>query len=211
MRKERDPDGYRIYGLGEWGEIGGVILTNWEVREISQDLDDWEYLAIGQDFGFNHSNAILTIAYKDGDIYVLSEIYEFEKTTTEIIEIADKSKLSKEITMYCDSAEPDRIEEFRQAGYRATAVKKEKVTGTTYINSQIDWLKQRRIIIHPSCQNLVKELGQWKWKYDSKRAEYIDEPVPFFDDAIAALRYGVEAWRKPRAIKRRVQSFDRRY
>lgn len=211
MRKERDPDGYRIYGLGEWGEIGGVILTNWEVREISRDLDDWEYLAIGQDFGFNHSNAILTIAYKDGDIYVLSEIYEFEKTTTEIIEIADKSKLSKEITMYCDSAEPDRIEEFRQAGYRATAVKKEKVTGTTYINSQIDWLKQRQIIIHPSCKNLIKELGQWKWKYDKQRAEYIDEPVPFFDDAIAALRYGVEAWRKPRAIKRRVQSFDRRY
>ena len=27
-RKEEDPDGYRVYGLGEWGELGGLILTN---------------------------------------------------------------------------------------------------------------------------------------------------------------------------------------
>src|SRR3712207_4191093 len=55
MRKERDPDGYRIYGLGEWGEVGGLIFNNWEVKNISQDTSDYEYLSIGQDFGFNHA------------------------------------------------------------------------------------------------------------------------------------------------------------
>lgn len=200
MRKERDPDGYRIYGLGEWGEVGGLILTNWEVREISQDLSDWEYLSIGQDFGFNHANAILTLAYKDEDIYVLSEVYEYEKTTEEIIEIAD-GKVSKTITMYCDSAEPDRIKDWKKAKYRATAVKKEKVTGNIYINNQINWLKQRKIYVHPSCKNLTKELGQWKWRYDDKTSQYLDEPVAFFDDAIAALRYGVEPWRKVKKLR----------
>jgi phage terminase large subunit len=34
-RKQVDPEGYRIYGLGEWGEIGGLILQNWEAKEIS--------------------------------------------------------------------------------------------------------------------------------------------------------------------------------
>lgn len=63
MRKERDPDGYRIYGLGEWGEVGGVILNNWEVKEISQDISDWEYLSIGQDFG-------LIIAHLHSDVYL---------------------------------------------------------------------------------------------------------------------------------------------
>lgn len=201
MRKERDPDGYRIYGLGEWGEVGGLILTNWEVREISQDLSDWEYLSIGNDFGFNHANAILTLAYKDSDIYVLNESYTYEKTNSENIEIAEKKGISKKITMYCDSAEADRIKEYQQAGFRATKVSKERTTGTTYINNQINWLKQRNIYIHPSCVNLIKELGQWKWKYDDKRSEYIDEPVNFFDDAIAALRYGVEPWRKSKKMK----------
>lgn len=200
MRKERDPEGYKIYGEGEWGETGGLILNNWEVMEISQDLSDWEYLSIGQDFGFNHADAILILASKDDDIYVLSEVYVYEKTTSEIIGLAT-GKVAKDITMYCDSAEPDRIKEWKKAGFRATAVKKEKVTGTTYINNQINWLKERKIYIHPSCTNTIKELGQWKWKYDDKRSEYLDEPVAFFDDAIAALRYGVEPWRKSRAIK----------
>ena len=32
------------------GEIGGVIFNNWEIREISQDPNDYEYTSIGQDF-----------------------------------------------------------------------------------------------------------------------------------------------------------------
>lgn len=197
MRKERDPDGYRIYGLGEWGEVGGLIFTNWEVREISQSTDDYEYVSIGQDFGFNHANAILTLAYKDNNIYVLNELYVFEKDTTEIIELAE-GRFNKRVYMYCDSAEADRIKMWRKAGYKALAVSKEKTTGKSYINVQIDWFKQRRIFIHPSCKNLIKELGQWKWKFDDKTSSYLDEPVPFFDDAIAAMRYGVEPWRKSR-------------
>ena len=43
----------------------------------------------------------------------------------------------------------------------------------------------------------MKELQQWKWRRDDKRDIWLDEPVPFFDDAIAALRYGIEAVRKP--------------
>lgn len=103
--------------------------------------------------------------------------------------------------MYCDSAETDRIKMWKKAGYKASGVKKEKTIGKTYINVQIDWFKQRRIIIHPSCKNLIKELGQWKWKFDDKTSTYLDDPVPFFDDAIAAMRYGVEPWRKPRGIQ----------
>lgn len=200
MRKERDPDGYRIYGLGEWGEVGGLILNNWEVKKFSQDTSDYEYLSIGQDFGFNHANAILTLAYKDSDIYVLNELYCYEKDTSETIEEAE-GKFDKKIHMYCESAESDRVKTWRKAGYKVSKVKKEKTTDKKYINNQIDWLKQRRIYVHPSCVNLIKELGQWKWKYDDKLSSYLDDPVPFFDDAIAALRYGVEPWRKSKALK----------
>lgn len=202
MRKDRDPDGYRIYGLGEWGEVGGTILNNWEVREISQNPLDWEYLSIGQDFGFNHANAILTLAYKDGDIYILKESYHYEMTTGEIISTAIKEGVAQDICMYCDSAEPDRIREWQKAGFKARPVKKEKLTGNTYINNQINWLKERKIIVHPSCKNTIKELGQWKWKYDDKRNIYLDEPIAFFDDAIAAIRYGVEPFRKSPAALR---------
>lgn len=198
-RKEVDPDGYRIYGLGDWGEIGGLVLKNWEAKEISRDANDYDDVAIGQDFGFNHANAILQLGIKDDDIYILKEIYVYEKDTSEIIDIADKMDLVGK--MWCDSAEPDRIKTWKKAGYKAEPVTKEKTTEKKYQATQIDWLKRRKIYIHPSCVNTMDEIEQWKWKKDEQSGEYLDEPVPFFDDAMAALRYGVEGWRKPTTVK----------
>ena len=96
--------------------------------------------------------------------------------------------------MWCDSAEPDRIKTWKNAGYMARKVEKEQGS----VKAQIDWLKKHKIYVHPSCVNTIKELQQWKWKKDEKSSEYLDEPVPFFDDAMAALRYGIEGWRKPK-------------
>ena len=195
-RKIVDPEGYTIYGLGEWGEIGGLILHNWEVSEISQDMKDYHDVAIGQDFGFNHANVILTLGEKDDDIYIMREIYVFEKDTSEIIQMAEDTDVPKNRMMWCDSAEPDRIRMWKKAGYRAKGVDKGGAKGS--IKAQIDWLKQRHIYVHPSCVNTIKELQQWKWQKNEQTGEYLDEPVAFQDDAMAALRYGVESWRKAR-------------
>lgn len=200
-RKKVDPEGYQIYGLGEWGEVGGLILHNWEVKDISQNLQDYDDIAIGQDFGFNHANAILLLGWKDSNIYIISELYGFEKDSSEWIAEAMSVGLPKTKQMWCDSAEPDRIKMWKDAGFRAKAVSKEQNS----VKAQIDWLKggtvkgekvDRRIYVHPSCVNTIKELQQWKWKKDEKTGEYFDEPVPVMDDAMAALRYGVEGWRK---------------
>jgi phage terminase large subunit len=193
-RKLVDPEGYRIYGLGEWGEIGGLILHNWEIKEISQNPVDYDDFANGQDFGFNHANVILPVGIKDDDLYITKELYEFEKDTNELIGIAERIGIDKRKQMWCDSAEPDRIKMWQKAGFRAKGVDKGGSAGS--VKAQIDWLKQRKIYVHPSCVNTIKELQQWKWKKDDKTGEYIDDPVPFQDDAMAALRYSVEGWRK---------------
>ena len=205
-RKKVDPEGYQIYGLGEWGEIGGLILHNWEPQDISRNINDYDDFAIGQDFGFNHANAILLLGWKDGDIYILRELYGFEKDTAEWIAEANNAGVPKNRVMWCDSAEPDRIKMWKDAGYRAKGVDKGGSAGS--VKAQIEWLKGstdpndkskvigRKIYVHPSCTNTIKELQQWKWKRDDRTGEYLDQPVAFQDDAMAALRYGVEGWRK---------------
>ena len=205
-RREVDPEGYKVYGLGQWGETSGVILHNWKICDVPADLDYYDDVAIGQDFGFNHANAIFLYGYKDGDIYVIDGLYGYEKDTAEWIREADRKGLPKKVIMWCDSAEPDRIMTWCNAGYKARAVSKEQNS----IKAQIDWLKgvpaakgdrpiKRMIYIAPHLKDFIKEIEQWKWKLDTKRNEYLDEPVPFFDDAMASLRYGVEGWRKKRS------------
>lgn len=194
-RKEVDPDGYRIYGLGEWGEVGGLILTNYAVEDFDTSPDRFDYMVNSQDFGYNHADCIGEVGFKDGELYLCREIYEFEKDTGELIDLANKRGFNKSLTMWCDSAEPDRIKMWRKAGYKAKGVKKEPNS----VRAQIDYLKLHKIHIHPSCINTIKEIQQWKWKKNDKTNEYLDEPVNFFDDAMAMLRYSIEEERKPKA------------
>ena len=197
MRKEQDPEGYRIYGLGEWGELGGLILTNYVIEDLSTDFDRYDNVLYSQDFGYNHANAILEIGFKDDEIYVLRELYVHEKSTDEIIQLADDMQLDKSKKMWCDSAEPDRIIMWRKAGYKAEGVKKEQGS----VKAQIDYLKQHKIHINGSCLNTIKEIEQWKWQKDKITGLYIDEPVDFMDDAMACLRYSVENYRRVTKLK----------
>lgn len=192
-RKEVDPEGYRIYGLGEWGETGGLILHNYVVEDFNISPEQFDYMVNAQDFGFNHADCLLEVGFKDDEIYICREIYEYEKDTDEMIAIADSRGFRRNIRMWCDSAEPDRIKMWKKAGYKAKGVNKEKNS----VHAQIDYLKQHKIHIHPDCINVYKEIQQWKWQKDTRTNTYLDEPVPFFDDAMAALRYSIETMRKP--------------
>ena len=202
-RRELDPEGYRVYGLGEWGESEGLILPHYTVACVNKEPDFYDRVAIGQDFGYNHANCILTIGLLDGDVYVLSELYTRYKDTAEIMELAERAGVSKSTIMWCDSAEPDRIRSWRKGGYRAQAVSKESGS----VRAQIDYLKSHKIIIDPSCEALIREIGMWKWQRDASSGSFIDEPVCINDDAIASLRYAIEGERKrngPRAISKKL-------
>ena len=190
-RRRMDPEGYRIYGLGEWGEVGGLILTNYCVEEFDRAPGRFDYMVNAQDFGFHHADCIGCVGFRDGELYLCRELYVFEKDTEEIIRLAE-GQFDKRLAMYCDSAEPDRIRMWKKAGYRAVPVKKEPGS----VQAQIDYLKQHRIHIHPTCRNTIKEIQQWKWQKNEQTGGYLDEPVHFFDDAMAMLRYSVERERR---------------
>lgn len=193
-RRLYDPEGYRVFGLGEWGELGGMILDNFAVAEVSGSAGDYDDVAVGQDFGFNHANAILVLGYKDGNVTVIDELCESGRTTAELIARVRAKGIPSSVPMWCDSAEPDRIKEWRQAGYRARGVNKGGKRGS--VRAQIEWLRGRRITIAPHCACTLREIGQWRWRKDPRTGEYTDEPEMSQDDAMAALRYGVEGWRR---------------
>jgi len=189
-RRKDDPDGYRVYALGEWGGgVAGLILPGFEVAEVRGAAVDRCCLA--QDFGYNHADCILQVGESDGDLLVMRELYCRGLDTGEIIRLAEEQMFSKKLVMYCDSAEPDRIKTWREAGFKAIPVKK----GAGSVAAQIDFLKSRRLIIDPSCVNLIRELEDWRWMKDPVSGELLDVPDSTPDDAIAALRYSTSHFR----------------
>ena len=195
-RRVVDPDGYEVYGLGHWGDTGGNILRNYSLKTCEKDYEWYDSVVMSQDFGFNHANVLLVVGWKDGDMYVMAELYETDKHTGELIALAGEMDLPRSAMMCCDSAEPDRIKEWRQAGYRAIGVKKEAGS----VKAQIDYLKQRHIYIDPSAPNTFKEIQQWRWKKDTNGMT-LDQPLEVNDDAMAALRYATEPYRRASGLR----------
>lgn len=194
-RKEIDPCGYEVYGLGNWGEVGGLVLTAVQIDDYTGV--EFDRYTMGADWGFNHFSAVLLIGWRDGSPYVIKEVAARFKTTAELIELCKAADLPRNVYMYCDSAEPDRVKQFQQAGYKAIPVHKEK----NVTSNQITFLKNRVIYIDGRCNQLVKEIQAYKWQKDPLSGEYTDKPVEFDDDCIKALMYGCEPVRKAQRLQ----------
>lgn len=198
-RKVTDPEGYQIYGLGNWGNIGGVILKNFIVEDKVPKDDYFDAIKYGHDFGYNHANAVLKVGFKDvttqgGDLYILDELVTHEKYMAQVIDMLNERGWRKDITMYCDSAEQDRIKQLSDSGFMARGVNKGGSQGS--VLAQIDILKRLKIHIAPQCVHTIKEIQQWSWQKDDVSGQYLDKPVDVFDDAMAALRYSIEEVRR---------------
>ncbi|MBQ2897874.1 MAG: PBSX family phage terminase large subunit [Clostridia bacterium] len=183
-----DMDRYRHQYLGEIITPKEQIIRHFEVKD---NLPDTDIKFLGQDFGFNHANAILEVGFTEDTIYIFKEHYVKGMDTTEIIKDAE-GKFDKSLVMWCDSAEPDRIKMWKKAGFRAAAVSKEPGS----VSSQIDFLLSHKIVIHSSCVNTIYEMSRWCWMKDKLTGECTDRPVPINDDLMAALRYSIEYLRK---------------
>lgn len=186
--KRTDLERYRHQYLGEIITPKERIIKDFEVKEI---LPDTDVKFLGQDFGFNHANAILQVGFTEDTIYIYKEHYVKGMDTSEIIKDVE-GKFDKSLIMWCDSAEPDRIKMWKKAGYRATPVSKERAS----VLAQIDFLISHKIVVHSSCVNTIAELNSWCWMKDKQTGECTDTPTPVNDDLMAALRYSIEYLRK---------------
>jgi phage terminase large subunit len=183
--RDKDETYYQVYALGQWGVLQNLIFKNWVEEEIPVDDQYYDAVLNGLDFGFNHPSALVRVGVKDDELYIFDEIYEKGLTNNELISLVREKRIRQVIT--ADSAEPARIEEFRKAGIAI----KPSIKGPGSVKDGIDWVKRHRIHIHPQCVNTIKEIGAYKYKED-KNGNVFDEPVPFNDDAMSALRYAVE-------------------
>ncbi len=193
--KNQDITYYKIYALGEWGILGNLVFTNYVIEDIPPNDESYNAIYYGLDFGYNDPSALIKIGWKDSEIYVLDEIYERHLTNTELIKLCE-SRIDKKHLIIADSAEPDRIKEFKKAGFRIQPCTK----GKDSVKFGIDWLKRRKIHIHPSCVNTIKEIQTYKYRED-KDGNVLDEPVDFNNHAMDALRYATELLRDMKEVR----------
>lgn len=187
--KEIDNYYYMVYALNQWGSINTArVLHNLVIEDFDYAEDDLENVCHGQDYGFNHASTLMSLGFKDGEIYVFGEHYYKELTNPEFIAKVDAGGFDKKKLIIGDSAEPARIKEWRQAGYNVQPAFK----GPDSLWRGVDYLAGHRIHIHKSnCPNAAREFPRFKYR-ELKDGTISDDFVQIDDDTIAGCRYAVE-------------------
>lgn len=187
--RDKNPERYKVEGLGNWGIVEGLIFNNWRVEDFRHEEVKGDLL-IGLDFGFtNDPTAIISSIMNEEskEIYIFDEYFQKGLLNNQIANILLKKGYGKSIII-ADSAEQKSIEEIKRAGIRRI---KGAVKGQGSILQGIQKLQQYEIIIHPSCVNIIEEFDNYSWAQD-KEGTGINKPVDLFNHGIDALRYSLQ-------------------
>jgi phage terminase large subunit len=171
---------WRVYGLGEIGQVQGTIFTNW--HQIDNVPQEAKYIGIGLDFGYSNDPTAIVMVYKWNNEFILDEIAYQKELSNKAI--ADILKPYGGLVV-CDSAEPKSIADLRSYGINATPCVKGK---DSIINGIQKIQALDRIHITKRSTNLIKEFRGYVWKTD-RNGVALNEPIDFQNHICDAVRY----------------------
>ena len=184
---------YKVYGLGQIGNLEGVIFSNYQL--IDTIPSDARLLGCGVDFGYSVDPTAIVEVYQYNDQRIIKEIcYRTGMLNSDIAKV-----LPKGVPVYADSAEPKSIEEIRRFGISIKGVTK----GKDSINYGIQVMQGQNYMITKDSTNLIKELRGYCW---DKGKDGKTLPIPVGDDHI------IDAWRyfemESLGLKKNFGSYD---
>ncbi len=168
-----------IYARGEWGAaVKGLIYT----FEITDEECEPDYY--GLDFGYNAPSSLVAVQDLDPIARCDELLYRSGLTNSDLIAELETIITDKALRIYCDAAEPARIEELQRAGFNAVPADKSVKDG-------IDTVKRRTLQFTRTSQNMINEGAEYRWDEERKTGELIDRPLKRNDHTMDALRYAI--------------------
>ena len=186
--KIRNPQKYRVYGEGKWGnDPEGLVLTNWREEEFDEiELAKTLEHRCGMDLGYIDPSTIIDTLYDkpNNTIYVFNEFYKRGQQLSDLVKAIEDMNLKK-AKIKVDSAEPRTIQHLRNNGINAEGASK----GQDSVSAGIMFLKDALIIVHPRCVNFKMELENFSYIKSKQTGEYTEDTTHEFSHAIDACRY----------------------
>ena len=185
----RNPQKARVFCDGEWGiDTDGLVIRNFQTA-------DFDFMALassglehrcGMDLGWVDPSAITNTLYDRDNkiIYVFEEFYKSGCQLSELATAIGKMNIGK-TKLYIDASEPRTIQFFKSQGINAYPCKK----GKDSVRAGLMFLQDHKIIVHPSCQNLIRELENFSYIKSKITGEYTEDTTHEYSHSIDSLKY----------------------
>ena len=191
---------WKVYGLGELGEVEGKIYKNWDIVD---EIPKYARLErFGLDFGYSDPTAIVAIYYHDGG-YILDEVlYQKGMQNKQLADTILDQEAGGTLVI-ADSAEPKSIDDIKLHGVNIVGSEK----GKDSVRNGISLVQEQRISITKRSINIIREYRNYLWKVD-KDGNLISPNVPEheFSHSMDAIRYGLSGILKQPTFKTPQQS-----
>lgn len=179
---------YPLYLVARWGRFGAAgtrVLPQFRVEGVVSRIEKHvqrlgpsnQYF--GFDFGFEESfNAVvcMSVDLEKSVLYIWDEIYMNKITDDKFAALPEMQKLKKMLDDYAeggvnkmivaDNEDPKAISYYRQCGFRIRACRN-KFAGSRLSNTR-KIKRFKRIVVHPRCKNVIRELKDLTYAKDAK-------------------------------------------
>ncbi len=191
--KETNPNYYRVYGLGEWGQVvEGLIYTEYVTGVKMPD----EVHFYGLDFGFTNPTALVALHVRDAlpkpELIAQEVIYESGLDGEQLVKRFEDKAIPKNVKIIADSARPEMIAMLRKAGYDCRPSEK----GAGSVLTGINQVRTFSLHIAAGSKELVKEIQNYQKK--QTQGKWQEEPASNQQDhGLDAIRYGIQSLHLP--------------
>ncbi len=192
--REKDPNYWQIYGLGEYGNIRNRVWKIWPTctdREFDAIPNHDVFYAY--DDGYVHPKVLLKFKYWKEVVYIQEVFFQSYVSVEKVLDELDNSNVNHSDPIYCDSAGAEAIAAFQDAGYNAVKANKRRVSiqGGSKTVGGLDYVRRFDIVMTDSSVNARKQCNKYKYQEDSRTGKAMDSPLKIDDDAPDCVRYGI--------------------
>lgn len=184
---------WRVYGLGQLGEVEGLIFPGWKI--IDEVPHEARLEVRGLDFGYARDpNALCDIYYYNGG-YIIDELaYRTGMLNRQTADLILNQPDANVLTI-ADSAEVKSIAEMAEYGVNIMGVVKRGAFGETFTNSAIKYVQGHQMSLTKRSVNYIKSNRNFVWQVD----KHTGKPIPHYDhywsDGMMSVVYGMTATR----------------
>ena len=199
-RRRDNVNWWKVYGLGQLGEIESRIYTGWKI--IGQIPHEARLERRYLDFGYSSDpSAIGEIYYYNGG-WILNELLYQKGMSNKKLADFILNLPKKETMVVADSAEPKSIDEIRAYGVNIQPCKK----GKDSVKNGIQLVQDQPIRVLKTSINIIREYRNYIWMTD-KNGKMINEEDPNCDNHhMSGIRYAMETLGR---IKQEANYWDR--
>lgn len=181
QRKNR-VEWWKVYGLGQLGEVEERIYTGWQV------IDEIPYEArlksIGLDFGYTNDPTAAIAIYEYNGGFIFDELLYRKGLSNK--SIADALSTYKNALIIADSAEPKSIDELKSYGLNVLPASK----GPGSVSQGIAYIQDQKCSITKRSTETLKEYRNYLFLRD-RSGVVTNNPQDYDNHSMDACRYGM--------------------